>query len=160
MNKIDSDGLLMCKIQGNIFEKSFELCSSSSSVFIKRYMNSYPADSMDRDTFLFGTMSDYQVIDYINEEYPKPYGKEKFSKEELYWIGFTYRYWSYVYKQRSKDIIKTCSPSEMRKLYYPYHSLDTLSAIDRILEARNIKYENDLFKLTEEIINRKLNFNN
>lgn len=151
MRKFDNDCLLMCKIQGRIFEKSLLQCDSSSSVFIRRYMNSFPAYSMDRESFLIGSMSDDQAIEMINEEYPNAYGKEKYSNEEMYWIGYLYRYWSYVYEQRSKDIIKICSPKQLRELYYAYHSLDCKNAIDSILEARGIDYNKTLFEKSQEI---------
>jgi len=157
MREFDNDCLIMCKIQGEIFEKSIELCTSSSSIFIKRYMNAYPALSMDKESFLIGSLSALQVIDLLNEEYPNPYGKEKYSKEEMYWIGYIYRCWSYVYNQRSKDIIKICSPKKMRELYFVYHSLDPIMVVDRILEARDIKYENDMFKKTETLISMMIN---
>lgn len=152
MKKIDNDCLIMCKIQGRIFEKSLIKCNSSSSVFIKRFMNSHVAHSLDDESFLIGSMSDNQAIDTLNQEYPNIYGSEKFSSEEMYWIGYLYRCWAYVYKQRSKDIVKICSPKELKSLYYAYHSLDCINVIERIMEARGIDYCKDRFDKTKEVV--------
>ena len=156
MREFDNDCLIMCKIQGRIFEKSINQCDSSSYVFIKRYMNSYTAYSMDRESFLIGTISDDQAIELVNEEYPNAYGKEKLSNEEMYWMGYIYRYWAYVYGFKSKEIVKICSPKQLHGLYYAYHSLDCDVAIKRIMEARNIDYSKDLFDKTKEIVFKEL----
>jgi len=152
MKEFDNDCLIMAKVQGEIFEKSIDMCKSSSAVFIKRYMNSLCARSMDQETFLIGTLSDIQAIELINEDYPSSYGKQKYSTEEMYWIGYIYRVWAYVYDQRSKDIIKVCSPNKMRELYYIYHSLDPIVTINRILEARGIDYSISLLEKTKRLV--------
>jgi len=152
MKEFDNDCLIMARIQGEIFEKSIHICKSSSAVFIKRYMNSMVARSMDRESFLLGTISDIQAIDFINESFPNDYGKTKYSKEEMYWIGYIYRVWAYVYDQRSKDIIKISSPNRMRDLYYIYHTLDPIVTINRILEASGIDYSVSLLDKSKKLI--------
>ena len=78
----------------------------------------------------------------IDSEFGKTsYGKEKFSAEELYWIGYIYRYWCYTYDKTSRQVYKIIKPKELRDLYYPYHSLDPMQAIERILEAKKMKEE-------------------
>ena len=137
MNKPDYDGLLLSRIQGNIFESSLnEECSSP--VFIRRFMNSDVAYRMDKGFFLCTAQSKLQVLDEIDEQYGKSaYGKDKYSDEEMYWIGYIYRYWAEMYKMRSDVIYHICNGREMKNYYDIYHSLDPAKAIERIMEAKN-----------------------
>ena len=47
MKKIDHDGLLLCKIQGDIFENSLKKTKTSSEIFIRRFMFSDIAKEFD-----------------------------------------------------------------------------------------------------------------
>lgn len=139
MKTMDNDGLLLCKMQGEIFEKSITLENCSSSVFIRRYMNSKICMSLDELYFLNQTTSTEQVFEEISEEYGKStYGTIVFSNEEMYWIGYIYRYLCYTYQINSKKAYKLIKPTELKNVYYPYHTLDPMQAIDRILESKEI----------------------
>lgn len=136
MRKIDYDGLLMCRIQGKIFEKSKELVNLSSPIFIKNYMNSFDAYMMDEEVFLETSRYDLQILQDLNKE--KPYGTKKYDSEELYWMGYLYRYFAYTYKISSKQIYKYLPAEKLRLLYLPYHTLDVSQAIERIVEADSL----------------------
>ena len=151
MNKIDQDCLLLSRMQGRIFELSL-FNEESSPVFIRRFMNSDAAERMDRGFFLNTSQSELQVIDEINEQYgPSSFGQEKYTKDELYWIGYTYRHWAYVYKVSSAQIYRIAPASEMRQVYPVYHSLDPADAAERIMEAKGYTP-----LLSDEDKNRKL----
>ena len=47
MRKFDKDGLILCKMQGQVFEMSIETTSTSSEIFIRRFMQSIIAKSLD-----------------------------------------------------------------------------------------------------------------
>ena len=73
----------------------------------------------------------------IEEEYgASKYGSVKYNLNELYWIGYLYRYFSYTYNMSSIQVYKIVKPKELRGLYLPYHTLDPSQAIERILEAK------------------------
>ena len=151
MNKLDHDLLLLSRIQGRIFELSLSN-EESSPVFIRRFMNSDVADRMDRGFFLNTSQSETQVIEEINEQYgPSNFGQEKYTKDELYWIGYVYRYWAYIYKMSSSQIYRIAPASKMRQVYPVYHSLDPANAAERIMEA-----EGYTPLLSDEDKNRKL----
>ncbi|MDD7282012.1 MAG: antitoxin, partial [Erysipelotrichaceae bacterium] len=78
------------------------------------------------------------------------YGKIKFSVNEMYWIGYIYRYLSYVYQIDSKNAYKIIKGTELRHLFFAYHSLDPMNAIDRILEAKSLVLDKDSSQLTKE----------
>lgn len=135
MRKMDSLGLKMCSYQAALFEKSAVLTDCSSKIFMRRFMNSELARRMDDYGFMFEALDVTDAIVEIEHQYGKSsYGSEKFSAEELYWMGYITRYWSYVTGKPTRRIYKLIKPEQLRKLYFPYHSLDPLQAIERITE--------------------------
>jgi len=144
MKKIDNDGLLLCEIQAKAFELSCEAQNTSSEIFIRRFMNSETAKRLDNMTLLQSNMQAADLLVLIDEEYGRSdYGSVKYSLNELYWIGYIYRYFAYTYDKTSKQVYKTVKPKELRSLFLPYHTMDPAQAIDRILEAKELANEND-----------------
>ena len=138
MRNIDENGIKLCSLQGKLFEDSLALTECSSAIFIRRFMNSDAAMRLDNGSFLFESVSSVALVTELDKQYGRSEdGNERYSTEQLYWIGYIYRYWAYVYQKSSKSIYKIISAKEMRNLYYPYHSLDPKMAIERILEAKN-----------------------
>lgn len=45
------------------------------------------------------------------------------------------------FEKSSKQVYKQMKPKDLRKLYYPYHSLDPARAIERILEGNGSREE-------------------
>ena len=98
MKSIDEAGIKLCKYQAQLFEMSHDLAGCSSAVFIRRFMNSNAAKRIDNSSLLFEAISINELFDEINSQYGESsYGKIKYSKEELYWIGYIYRYWCYTH---------------------------------------------------------------
>lgn len=139
MRKIDKDGLILCNIQAQAFEKSLEFTSVSSQIFIRRFMNSKVSLLMDDSDFLQTNMQAKDIIDRIDEEYGvSEYGSLKYSREEMYWIGYIYRYYAYTYEMSSVQVYRVIKPKELRSYYLPYHTMDPSQAIERILEAKGL----------------------
>ncbi len=142
MKKIDSDGLLLCEIQAKVFEASRHATESSSEIFIRRFMNSRIASLMDSDDFLQNNLQASDIIERIEEQYgPSKYGSNKYTGDELYWIGYIYRYYSYTYNLSSSQTYRLVKPKELRELFLAYHTMDPSQAIERILEAKNFLYD-------------------
>lgn len=155
MKKIDKDGLLLCELQAETFEKSTDDTATSSEIFIRRFMNSKISKSMDSGEILQTNMQAKDILERIEEQYGKSqYGSVKYTKNELYWIGYIYRYFSYTYDMTSVQVYKFVKPKELRKLFLPYHTLDPAKAIERILESKDrlndteneIKRQYEIFK--------------
>lgn len=154
MKKIDDIGLALCRTQGEIFVSSISKTDCSTAIFIRRFMNSSFASRIDNGGILSEVFDISIVFEEIEYEFgPSNYGKEKYNAEELYWIGYIYRYWCYTRGKTSKQVYKIVKPKELRSLYFPYHSLDPIQAIDRILEAKNIN-DDDYTKRGVEILRR------
>lgn len=144
MKKIDKDGLLLCEMQAKAFELSGTEQNTSSAVFIRRFMNSDVAKQLDNMAVLQSNTQAADILKLIDEEYGKSeYGSVKYSLNELYWIGYIYRYYSYTYEKTSKQVYKIVKPKELRDLFLPYHTMDPAQAIDRILEAKGLANAND-----------------
>ena len=139
MKKIDNDGLLLCEMQAKAFELSGIEQNTSSAVFIRRFMNSNVAKQLDNMAVLRSNMQAADILKLIDEEYGKSeYGSVKYSLNELYWIGYIYRYYAYTYDKTSRQVYKIVKPKELRDLFLPYHTMDPAQAIDRILEAKGL----------------------
>ena len=105
--KLETVDLKLCQIQGKIFEESIGSLNCSSQVFIRRFMNSKVAKSFDDKSYLAQTSSMRDVYDELEEEYGAfSYGKEKFSMNEMHWIGYVFRCMSIAYGLSSKQIYK------------------------------------------------------
>lgn len=142
MRKIDKDGLILCDIQAKAFEMSITEQDTSSEIFIRRFMNSNVAREMDNLGMLQTNLQAKDILARLDEEYGRSdYGSVKYSANEIYWIGYIYRYYAYTYEKTSAQVYKTVKPKELRGVYLPYHTMDPAQAIDRILEAKGLAGE-------------------
>ena len=139
MKKIDRDGLILCELQAEAFELSLTAQKTSTEIFIRRYMHSTIAKELDSGAILQTNLQAKDILDRVDEEYGRStYGTVKYTSNEIYWIGYIYRYFSYTYEKTSTQVYKIIKPKELRGLFLPYHTMDPAQAIDRILEAKNM----------------------
>lgn len=139
MRKISKDGLLLCTLQAEVFEKSVEQMDTSSEIFIRRFMKSEIAKRLDNESVLESNIQANDILELINEEYGiSNYGSVKYTGNEMYWIGYIYRYFAFTYNKTSAQIYKIVKPKELRGLFLPYHTMDPAQAIERILEAKGM----------------------
>lgn len=144
MKKMDKDGLLLCELQAKAFEMSVEKTTTSSEIFIRRFMNSQITRSIDHGDILQTNMQAEDLLDRVEEQYGfSEYGSVKYTHNEMYWIGYIYRYFSYTYELSSVQVYKIVKGKELRELFLPYHTMDPTQAIERIFEAKGIKNQED-----------------
>lgn len=144
MKKIDKDGMLLCELQAKTFELSQQYTDCSSDIFVRRFMNSKVAKSFDNKEVLQTNIQPKDVLDRIEEQYGlSMYGSVKYSANELFWMGYLYRYFSYTYDLSSVQVYKVVKPKELRSVFLPYHTMDTAQAIERILESKNLLRDDD-----------------
>ena len=67
--EFDSDGLLLCELQGKAFELSLSQMETSSEVFIRRYMYSSAAKLLDNGMALIRITLPQDLLDFVNEQY-------------------------------------------------------------------------------------------
>lgn len=139
MRKISKDGILLCTLQAETFEKSVEKMDTSSEIFIRRFMKSQIAKRFDNESILESNIQANDILELINEEYGiSNYGSVKYTRNEMFWIGYIYRYFAFTYNMTSAQIYKIVKPKELRDLFLPYHTMDPAQAIERILEAKGM----------------------
>lgn len=147
MRQFDDKGLMLCKTQGNLFVESIDRFSGGSANFIKRYMNSTECRDVD-DTLEFNSSV---ILSGLEQKYDLNIGKKKYDKDIIYWIGYLYRYWAYVYQMPSSRIFEIVSANELYDLYGAYHTISADAAIERICEARNISVNMDIMEIMKRI---------
>lgn len=133
IRKIDDLGQTLCKRQGQLFVESINRYKGSSYIFIKTFMESDTAYRIDNSN-IFDIS---EVFEDMNKYSKLNIGKEKISKDVIYWIGYIYRYWSYTYCFNSKKVFSLANSTKMERLYSPYHTMDPSFAIERIMEDSN-----------------------
>ncbi len=139
MKKINKNGLLLCELQASAFENSIDRMDSSSEIFIRRFMRSEIARRLDDGSILESNLQANDILELVDEEYGvTDYGTVKYTHDEMYWIGYIYRYFAFSYGLTSSQVYKIVKPKELRGLFLPYHTLDPSQAIERILEAKGM----------------------
>lgn len=139
MERIDRDGLLLCELQAKAFELSVSATATSSDIFVRRFMNSRAARLLDTRSILETNLHARDILDRVEEQYgPSEYGKIKYTEDEMFWIGYIYRYFVYANGITSPRAYKIIKPKELRGLFLPYHTLEPMQAIERILEAKGL----------------------
>ncbi|MGM9970633.1 MAG: GNAT family N-acetyltransferase [Anaeroplasma sp.] len=145
--KLNTLDLNLCRIQGEMFEKSIAKLNCSSQIFIRRFMNSKLAESFDNKRYLTQSNNIDDAYDELEEEYgPFKYGKEKFSLNEMYWIGYAFRCMSIVYGLSSKAIYKMFPANKVRTYYNVFHTFDIVQATERMLETINYDFDDTIHK--------------
>ena len=102
-------------------------------------MKSEVTKRLDNESVLESNIQANDILELINEEYGiSNYGSVKYTRNEIYWIGYIYRYFAFTYEMSSAQVYKIVKPKELRGLFLPYHTMDPAQAIERILEAKNM----------------------
>ena len=139
MKRMNKDGVLLCELQATVFEKSIDKMESSSEIFIRRFMRSRIAKRLDDGSVLESNIQAEDILQLVNEEYGfSNYGSVKYTRNEMYWIGYIYRYFVITYELTSMQVYKIVKPKELKGLFLPYHTMDPSQAIERILEAKGL----------------------
>ena len=162
MKKIDKNGLLLCELQATAFEYSVDKMESSSEIFIRRFMRSRIAKRLDDGSVLKSNIQAEDILQLVNEEYGfSNYGSVKYTRNEMYWIGYIYRYFVITYELTSMQVYKIVKPKELKGLFLPYHTMDPSQAIERILEAKGLFTDEKMelerqYEIFKRIRNKKI----
>lgn len=94
---------------------------------------------MDDESILESNLQANDILQLVDEEYGvSHYGTVKYTHNEMYWIGYLYRYFAFTYELSSVQVYKIVKPKELRELFLPYHTMDPAQAVERILEAKGM----------------------
>ena len=139
MMPLNYNELKLCQLQAKIFELSVSLTNYSSPIFIRRFMLSNFAKSFDNKSYLNQANNIEDAFEILDDEYGIiNYGKSKYTKDEMYWIGYIYRAISIRFNYSSKYVYKLF-PANIIINYYPiYHTFDIVEAAERMIEEKEV----------------------
>lgn len=159
MRKLDHEGLLLAEYQGKLFEKSAEL-DCSSPIFIRRFLHSDLLKKLDENSTALLSLDVVEGINSIKEQFgDTDYGKTKYSKSALFWMGYMYRYISYTREESTKFVAKLFNYKQMNDVYYSFHTQDPEWCIQSLLEINGL--DEDIFDKNarlKKIIKEKGNY--
>lgn len=159
MKKLDFNERKLCQIQGKIFEESIEKVECSSLIFIRRFMQSDLSKKFDDYSFLVMALDINDCFYEIEKEYGvSSYGKIKYSKNEMFWIGYIYRALSIIYKLSSREIFKLFNAKKIVTYYNIYHTFDVEQAVGKMMESINYQipdFEKDAYQLLKKLMIRE-----
>ena len=139
MREFDLNGLRLAEYQAQLFEYSTEHLECSSAVFLRRFLHSDLLKILDLNESSRLSLDVKEGIEKIEEQYgPSKYGKIKFSKESLFWMGYFYRYLSYTRNIETPILFKIFDYNKINELYYTYHTQSMEWCVESILELYNL----------------------
>ena len=123
----------LCDIQGRLFEHSLKR-GLDSPVFIEKFMNSVTCSFLDLPYDRLQWAGEEYILEDLLESMPvKPVG-ESYSNEELYWIGYLYRYWHYLTGESGHEIYAQAKASIMKDCFLGFHTMDAVMAVEDLKE--------------------------
>ncbi len=138
MREFDHTGLLLAEFQAKLFEKSYEL-NCSSPVFLRRFLHSDLLKELDSENSVLMSLSVVEGIQSMEDQFgPFNYGKEKYSKSALFWMGYMYRYIAYTRDESTHYVMKIFKHKQMNEVYYTYHTQSPEWCIDNLLEINHL----------------------
>lgn len=132
-------------MQARIFAKSAQ-DHIPSYFFIQSFMNSEDSKSLDDLSFLLSGSSELEIYQNVSSKVKRRNGIV-YPEEIMHWIGFFYRYASYLTNIDSSKLFKNISPQYLNKIYPAYHGVDIEKAIEMVFKDINYKEETPLEKM-------------
>lgn len=137
MKTFDHDGLLLAEYQGKIFEKSTEL-QCSTAVFLRRFLHSDLLKKMDLNDVTSLSLDANEGMESIQNQFGESdYGKNKYSKSAMFWIGYMYRYLSYTRGVTTKFVMRLFPYKQLNDVYYSFHTQDPEWCVQSLLEMND-----------------------
>ena len=123
----------LCDIQGRLFELSLAR-NLDSPDFIGKFMGSKTCGFLDLPyDRLQWAGEEYLLADLLDETPVDPAG-ESYGKDELFWIGYVYRYWHLLTGEHGHVISGQAGARLMKDCYLGFHTMDVAMAIENIKE--------------------------
>ena len=132
---LSRDELTVSNTQGIICEECQELGVDAVD-YITKFMLSNVAEDLDKMKSGVYSAGSAHLKRYILQQIEPvaPYSEDKHIREDaLHWVGYIFRYWSYLLNMSSKDIVQLVPVETALRCYPAYHSMGNSEAISRIL---------------------------
>lgn len=130
--KLSLDKRQLCDIQGRLFELAVKNGYDSRD-FVSKFMNSNVAEKLDDNYDRLQWSGEEYILEELTDEV-KVINKseEVYSREVMYWMGYTYRYWHYYTNELSKEIYAIANVETMNLSWLGFHTLDVEMAVDKL----------------------------
>ena len=137
---MDALQLKLCDIQGRLFELSADKHCSSRD-FVETFMKSEVAKALDSSFNHMQWAGEEYLFDELVSSHEAVIQKEGqvLSKDILFWVGYTYRYWSFYSGETSNQIYKIANADTMFRNYMMFHAFDPVVAIENLKEIHRQK---------------------
>ena len=137
MKEFDHNGLLLAEYQGKLFEKSTEL-GCSTAIFLRRFLHSDFLKSLDMNDVTSLTLDVNEGIQSIQNQFGESnYGKIKYSRSAMFWMGYMYRYLSYTREVTTKFVMNLFPYKQLNDVYYSFHTQDPEWCVHSLLEMND-----------------------
>lgn len=93
------------------------------------------------------------ILSIIEQFGDTDYGKTKYSKSALFWMGYIYRYISYTREVSTRFVMDLFAYKQMNDVYYTFHTQDPEWCIASLLDISGLDeniFDNN-FRLKEVI---------
>ncbi|MDR0334337.1 MAG: hypothetical protein LBH69_00405 [Methanomassiliicoccaceae archaeon] len=126
--------LLLCHVQGDLFELSAER-GFASIEFIDAFMGSKCAAALDMDFNKLQWMDAEYIMDALVDELgDKLVHGEQESMGALSWAGHLYRNWHFITGESSKEISKQAPADQILRGYLYYDQIGDEATIEELKE--------------------------
>ncbi len=103
--------------------------------FIRRFLHSDLVKNMDmNDTASLSLDVNEGIFSIQNQFGESDYGKIKYSKDALFWVGYMYRYISYTRGVTTKFVMNYFPYKQLNEVYYSFHTQDPEWCVQSLLE--------------------------
>lgn len=138
--KLSSLENALCNMQGKLFEMSLDQ-GMDSSEFIRLFMQSDSAKGLDMPFHYLQWAGAKYIMEDLEDTVHPPQAGIQYSRDQMYWIGYLYRFWHFYTGQTSREIYEIADEALLARCYPGYHTLDPAMAVDRLLESRGLLKE-------------------
>lgn len=141
----------LCSIQGRLFELSARH-GFESNEFAKAYMNSDVAARFNSAYDRSQWMGEEYLLGELSQTYHLTRGKT-YPGDVMFRMGYVYAYWSLVYGDPCKNIVKMTGPRVMAENYAGLHTVGTDMAVQD-LKTQYRSHGNNGARLREEVVKK------
>lgn len=148
MRKFDGLGECLCRQQAAFFALSLQKSSLSSPQFIRYFLTSDFAVEADRNG------DDDRLSLFFKAGSPLDSKEILYSEDELYWLGYLYRYICYTRILTSAQLFRAMPSKELRPYYSVYHTQDMERSAALLLEKFPV-FPQDPLAVIRDVFSKK-----
>lgn len=137
MKNLNKLGLDLCAFQGRIFELATRRAKESSLLFVRRFMKSDIARSLDNLAIVEG-LDESAALTSLEKQFKDVDKGKKYSPNAMYWVGYMYRYICYTRQISSRLVYEWFKPSLLLSLYESHHTQSEEYTIASLTELTHL----------------------